>query len=88
MSVISGYPPKGIFLGSHNLLCRMLLRLSALWRDMRERRESSHVDRSQLRELRHLAKRGGQTLSIPSIPRAGVSHLCDLRHIRCRIVEG
>jgi hypothetical protein len=69
MSVISGYPPKEILLGSHNLLGWMLLRLSALWRDMREQREISQMDESQLRELRHLAKRKGQTLSIPSIPR-------------------
>jgi hypothetical protein len=37
----------------------MLLRLTVLWRHMRERRELLHME-SQLRELRHVAKRQGK----------------------------
>jgi hypothetical protein len=38
----------------------MLLRLAVLWRHMRERRELLHMEESQLRELRHVAKRQGK----------------------------
>lgn len=62
MSAISEYLPKEILPRSHNLLGRMFLRLTVLWRDMRERRELSHVHESQLRELHHMAKRQGKTL--------------------------
>jgi hypothetical protein len=40
----------------------MLLRLTVLWRHMREWRKLSHMEESQLRELLHVAKRQGKTL--------------------------
>jgi len=43
MSLISGHPLEEIHPRSHNLLGRMLLRLTVVWRHMRERRELSHM---------------------------------------------
>jgi hypothetical protein len=62
MSLISGHTLEQIQPRSHNLLGRMLLRLTVLWRHMREWRKLSHMEESQLRELLHVAKRQGKTL--------------------------
>jgi hypothetical protein len=84
MSLIRGYRLEEIYPRSHNLLGRMLPRLTVLWRHMRERRELSHMEEIELRVLHHMAKRQGKDI-LTSIDSPAATRRCRALALRHRL---